>query len=70
MCTHVDYNECVNDNGAGCKDNCSNTLGSFVCTCEDGTVLPEGQTDCDGMYNYLLLEVPYNGSFFVDYNHV
>ncbi|XP_065899937.1 uncharacterized protein [Dysidea avara] len=46
---YIDYNECVNDNGAGCKDNCSNTLGSFVCTCEDGTVLPEGQTDCDVM---------------------
>ena len=34
LCT-VDINECVDDNG-GCEDICTNTIGSFYCSCEEG----------------------------------
>ena len=42
----TDYDECATENGGCGRDTCTNTLGSFVCTCKDGTILPEGQTNC------------------------
>jgi len=44
----TDYDECVTNNGGCDSGTCTNTLGSFVCTCRDGTVLPEGETNCIG----------------------
>ena len=34
-CSTVDINECSTNNG-GCSQVCTNTVGSFVCTCNTG----------------------------------
>ena len=31
----VEINECATKNG-GCQHTCTNTAGSFTCTCDDG----------------------------------
>ena len=42
-----DTNECGNANG-GCEHHCSNTLGSFTCSCNTGFVLAEDKLNCTG----------------------
>ena len=42
-----DNNECAVDNG-GCDKNCTNTAGSFECSCPAGyNLLSDGKT-CEG----------------------
>ena len=45
-----DINECDNNNG-GCSHVCTNSIGSFACSCDSG-YSPEG-LNCNGM-NFLL----------------
>ena len=42
-----DVDECDMGNG-GCAQNCSNTNGSFVCSCGVGYVLADDDLDCLG----------------------
>ena len=40
---YIDINECDTNNG-GCDHNCTNTIGSFECSCSTGYHL------CDNVY--------------------
>ena len=47
LCVTPDVDEC--DMGTdGCAQNCSNTNGSFVCSCGVGYVLADDDLDCRG----------------------
>ena len=48
-----DIDECVKDPDA-CGQNCTNTNGSFVCSCGMGYILNEDGITCDGMYVEIL----------------
>uniref|UniRef100_A0A1X7SU79 EGF-like domain-containing protein n=1 Tax=Amphimedon queenslandica TaxID=400682 RepID=A0A1X7SU79_AMPQE len=37
--------ECIANNNGGCDQNCTNTIGSFECSCTDGYYL---MSDCEG----------------------
>ena len=44
---HVqDVNECNGDHE--CDHNCINTVGSFVCSCDDGYLLQDDGRTCEG----------------------
>ena len=47
MCMLSDINECNRSNG-GCGHNCTNTEGSFECTCRDGYLLDGDGKSCSG----------------------
>ena len=52
LCPDID--ECV----AGahqCEHNCTNTVGSYTCSCRDGYSLSADDRRCDGMYSLRLL---------------
>ena len=42
----VDFNECAVDNG-GCEQKCTNTDGSYDCSCNEGYSLIDDR-NCDG----------------------
>ena len=44
-----DINECLTNNG-GCAQNCANTNGSFVCSCNIGYTLNADNRTCAGRY--------------------
>ena len=44
---HSDVNECSTNNG-GCQHTCTNTLGSFRCTCRSGYRLHSNGRNCIG----------------------
>ena len=44
-----DINECSFDNG-GCEHICTDTDGSFVCSCNEGYELDLNGANCNGMY--------------------
>ena len=41
----ADYNECSNDNG-GCNHTCTNFVGGFNCSCNDGFQLMNDKKAC------------------------
>ena len=43
----IDVNECQT-NGGGCEHNCSNTVGSFECLCQQGFSLASDGLQCNG----------------------
>ena len=45
-----DVNECDKQNG-GCDHNCSNTEGSFECSCYIGYKLDDDRKSCLGTYH-------------------
>ena len=47
MKIHSDINECSTSNG-GCADTCTNTAGSYYCTCDTGYSLASNNHGCDG----------------------
>ena len=51
MCVYLsiilDINECV-QGSAGCSHNCTNTAGSFYCTCMEGYELESNNLTCKG----------------------
>ena len=50
-----DIDECDKDNG-GCQHICTNTLGSFHCSCRNGFTIQENGYDCkECMYSFLVL---------------
>lgn len=42
---HLDINECSKDNG-GCDQICKNTMGSFICECNEGYQLDKDSKNC------------------------
>lgn len=48
MTFYADINECLENNG-GCSQICSNTNGSFECSCEDGLYLASDGETCLGL---------------------
>ena len=44
----LDINECGVNNG-GCSELCANTIGSFVCSCQQGFVLQSDGFTCQGI---------------------
>lgn len=49
----IDINECDNNNG-GCSQNCSNTVGSFSCSCTRNFTLDDDNRTCNGNLSPLL----------------
>ena len=47
LLSSTDINECNESNG-GCIYNCTNTEGSFECSCRDGYKLDSYGTNCSG----------------------
>ena len=51
---YIDIDECLVNNG-GCSDNCENTPGGFMCTCNPGFEFPLGETSiCTGIHVLML----------------
>ena len=44
----TDTDECSNSNG-GCAQNCTNTVGSYICSCNSGYNLNSDQHACNGI---------------------
>ena len=44
-----DIDECLLLNG-GCEHHCSNLIGSYECSCDDGFVLNSDDRNCTGIY--------------------
>ena len=42
-----DLEECQTDNG-GCEQTCTNTVGSFECSCDPGYNLASNGLNCNG----------------------
>ena len=52
-----DIVECDENNG-GCSQICTNTEGSFECSCREGYVLDNDGQNCSGTYNiYLIIDM-------------
>lgn len=47
LTNHSDVDECE-QGSAGCDHNCTNTPGSYFCTCMDGYVLESDNHTCTG----------------------
>ena len=43
----IDVDECRTNNG-GCNQTCTNTIGSFECSCGTGYNLAPNNLDCNG----------------------
>ena len=48
---YIDVNECSTSNG-GCTETCTNTAGSYYCTCPSGYSLASNAHGCNGEHNY------------------
>ena len=46
-CSHSDVNECDSSNG-GCEQICTNSVGSFECSCDAGFTLDSDNRNCTG----------------------
>ncbi|KAK2163997.1 hypothetical protein NP493_1438g00012 [Ridgeia piscesae] len=44
--TCMDIDECA-EQTSGCEQNCTNSVGSFQCSCNDGYTLEKDNTSCD-----------------------
>ena len=54
VCIVADINECVGSHG--CSHGCTNTNGSFQCTCPDGLFLSDDRRNCNGTaFNVFLI---------------
>ena len=48
MTTTLDINECLTNNG-GCQHTCTNSIGSYACSCRTGYALDTDNHGCIGM---------------------
>ena len=53
ICVHTDIDECELDNGR-CDHNCTNTNGSYHCSCHHGYDLQDDQHSCAGKLRHML----------------
>ena len=51
----VEINECASSSSP-CEHSCTNTDGSFQCSCNNGYLLDDDGRSCDGMFMYLVME--------------
>ena len=58
VCFHSDINEC-SEGTSGCDHNCTNTDGSYYCTCMDGYELESDNHTCTGDDHYNAMHVQY-----------
>ncbi|XP_002739247.2 endoglucanase A-like [Saccoglossus kowalevskii] len=49
----ADIDECETDNG-GCEQNCTNTIGSYYCFCQEGMIVQEDGLSCNYDYDEVL----------------
>ncbi|KAL5282994.1 BMP1.2 family protein [Megaselia abdita] len=62
----TDVDECLDDNG-GCQHECRNTIGSYVCLCNNGYTLHENRHDCkEGACKYEIT-APYGNIYSPNY---
>ena len=55
LCVYVDIDECAT-NTSTCEQLCTNTIGSFLCSCIDGFRLNvTDNSTCDGKLQHRLL---------------
>ena len=54
-----DTNECANDFLNGCNQICTNTIGSFLCECNNGYELGDDLMTCSGLYNNIMSHLKY-----------
>ena len=52
-CSSLDINECDTANG-GCEHNCTNTVGSFICSCYTGYQLDGNELNCNGENTFIM----------------
>lgn len=50
--SEIDVDECATNNG-GCEHNCTNTLGSYTCSCNSSYSLAYDSLQCTGMFGVL-----------------
>lgn len=48
----TDVDECATNNG-GCEDSCTNTEGSYFCSCDPGFKLDDDGHSCNGKHSFL-----------------
>ena len=54
----VDINECAGVNNCSDDSNCTNTLGSYQCSCHDGYLDEGNGYTCTGMLLFILILEP------------
>ena len=47
----IDIDECIEDTDA-CAQNCTNSIGSYTCSCVSGYRLANNRLGCNGQYIY------------------
>jgi len=53
----LDLDECESRNNGGCNQQCTNTVGSFLCSCNStGFLLDADQRTCHGCINFVFME--------------
>ena len=57
----IDLNECLTENG-GCRQTCTNTVGSFVCSCNEGFTLASDGRNCTGKLCNNLVDNSYDST--------
>ena len=62
----IDEDECAKNNG-GCQQSCNNTIGSYMCFCNDGFVLHENLHDCKGNFICVSILCYFCKNIFSDY---
>ena len=55
---YVDINECAGVNNCSYDSNCTNTLGSYQCSCHDGYLDEGNGYTCTGMLLFILILEP------------
>ncbi len=63
----VDFNECADASTNDCDQDCTNNLGSYTCSCQDGYILAGDNKDCLGMYVAYTVSLK-KSKFFVDHD--
>ena len=58
----TDIDECELTEMNDCQQHCTNTVGSFNCSCQEGFTLNVDGRNCDGRYKIILMSYMYGSS--------